>query len=105
VTDPTFLADVVLRLLSYAEVGGTGSPGRLAKLVGARFAADPEVIRWLGAVRAGHGSAGEVLDLFSAVRLRVETDPVFREEVRRLVVAAYADPAIVPMLPDPSPGL
>ncbi|WP_189330729.1 hypothetical protein [Actinoplanes ianthinogenes] len=59
----------------------------------------------VAAVRGGRSSPDEVLDLLGTVHRRIQADPVFREEARQLVVAAYADPSIAPMLPDPSPGL
>jgi hypothetical protein len=92
VTDTAFLASVVVLLVVR---GGAGE-------VRAGLATDDER-RLFDSVAAGRAQAGEIRDLAAAVRGVADTDPGFRERLRVLVVAAYADPAVSPGLPDPSP--
>ena len=105
--DTTFISSVIVRLLgSSAPPAQTwGRLNELAEIVSAEVARDPAGTRSLAAVRVGQASVGDVLDLFAVVQRRFNADPLFREETRRLVVAAYADPTVAPLLPDPAPGV
>ncbi|MEU4426914.1 hypothetical protein AB0F81_40355 [Actinoplanes sp. NPDC024001] len=104
-TDTTFLSSVAVRLLAPGETSGEGWARRdeLAATVEARLRDDPAGRRALAAVLAQRASAAQVLDLLAAVRRHADRDGPFLARLRVLVVAAYADPTVLPSLPDPAP--
>jgi len=117
VPDPSFIAVVAALLLANAGEGfgpavggeagriGWSGLGRLLAIVRARFAGDADAERALTEAQRKPTGQYAMNDLAAAVERHADIDPGFREEIRRLVVDAYADPVTARRLPDPSPRI
>jgi hypothetical protein len=114
--DRSFIALVVAILLAKTGEGpgqsvgnhgraGWSGAGPLLTLVRARFAGDSDGERALAAAQQEPVEHGRIDDLAAAVKRHADLDTGFHEEIRRLVVGAYADPVMARRLPDPSPRI
>jgi hypothetical protein len=113
--DRSFIALTVAMLLAKSTegFGAVGEAGALTwsgasgllTLVRARFAGDSDAEHALTAAQQEPAQKGRINDLAAAVKRHADLYPDFHDEIRRLVVDAYADPVTARGLPDPSPRI